>query len=315
MPCSLNGSAPRVEFNPSGSVLFLKTETVPFGINAVDPFSLSTLNGPITAQFSVSRNFAISRDGARLYGLIAGDQIRLLDLSEANEAGQLAGFGQTGVAGEALAQPLTIQMTGSTQELTEGGFVQFGTTPAGGDFGYGDQLAFGAADANGQVSTNYTTGLNGTGQDTINVVSAGGNFTAFLTVVPDTSLLAPSIVNAVPQVGMPAPGVNTVIAVDFTKAIVPAHGHHHQLCGAAIGGRQPGGRHFHLRQRVAARGLPAHAAAGSDHRLRVRAHRRSGGLQRQQPDQPEHVRLHHECDSRAGTPRREIRLRARWACR
>jgi hypothetical protein len=211
---------PILYLNRSGTVLYVLDREAPGQLHAFDAATGVSVSGPASARLSGSGALISSLDDARLYTPALGGAFFVTDVSGATSMEISSGSGQTGLAGETFPSPIVARLVGPDPSLVEGGFIGYSTTPAGGDFGFPDQVSFGAVDASGFVSRSYTAGP-AAGEDTIQVGSVIGSIVTFANVLTEAASVPPFVTSVAPG---PAdfPGVTTSIVADFTKAINPA---------------------------------------------------------------------------------------------
>ena len=200
--------------NHSGTMMFW---VVTGQVQAMSPGGVLLGSTYFTAQFAASYALAISADDARIYAPGFGDNLLVVDVSSASSISIFSGTGQVGVANQPLASPIVAQITGPSPALAEGSVVQFQASPHSGTFSTGSRLLLTAADANGFAVATYIAGAVPQ-QDTVNVSAVPGALATFVTVVGDTASQPPQIVSVRP-VATDAPGVNTKVAIDFSKAV------------------------------------------------------------------------------------------------
>jgi len=212
---------PQLAVNRSNTVLFAGDsdahQVTAWDIN--DPTLIGATSA--TARLGGLSSIVLSPDDGRAYIPVLGGALGVVDLTRVSSMNFVSGQNQVGVANQPLPAPLVSRFHDTVGDPAEGVIVSFQATPASGDFGFGDQLLWGATDESGQVSASYIAGPGTGGQDTVIVSSSSGNAFAFFTVVGDTASAPPQVVGVLPHAA-DTPGVNTDVAVDFSKVINPA---------------------------------------------------------------------------------------------
>ncbi len=203
--------------NRSGTVLYVLHRNIGGGIDAYTVNPLSPAGSAGTTGFSVSDNFALSKDDTRMYSAGFGGVILTVGSATATGIVPVSGTAQTGVANQPLAAPIVMGITAASQPLAEGTLVEFNSPD--GSFGWPDGRFFAAADASGHVSAPFTPGA--VTNASINVITPAGPVVLNFPVVGDTTAVPPQILNVEPTQAQ-VPGVTTVVAVTFSKAVDPA---------------------------------------------------------------------------------------------
>lgn len=208
--------------NHGGTLLFVHNPNT--GVNQAfvlkPAFQPTPFVGPASAGTTAGQ--AISLDDARLYVPESAEptnEIHVVSLTPANAIAFQSGTSQVAVVGQALPAPLVARVTGSGSPaaLLSGTPVVFSATT--GNFGSPDGLGYAIVDANGLVQAHYTAGA-AVAPDAVSAAIAGAQANATITVVADPATTPPQILSVKPD-PTAAPGVTTLVGVDFSKPIDP----------------------------------------------------------------------------------------------
>jgi hypothetical protein len=167
-------------------------------------------------------------DGSKFYSLSeSSDSLTVYDFSGAHTLTLVSGSGQSGVVGQPLAAPLTVQVTSISSQPLAGVPVTFRITSGGGCFAAADStVQVVPTGAGGRAEALWTLGAT-LGPQAVEAVALGlvGSPAAFTaTGITDPEALPLTVVGVKPTDGQTGVGLATSVQVTFSRAVDPGYG-------------------------------------------------------------------------------------------